>query len=51
VKVLGQPETIALLEKQGVEPQSSSPGELARYTEREFNTWGRVVKEAGIKAQ
>jgi tripartite-type tricarboxylate transporter receptor subunit TctC len=51
VKVLKQPETVALLEKQGVEPQSSTPEELARYTEREYKTWGRVVKEAGIKAQ
>jgi tripartite-type tricarboxylate transporter receptor subunit TctC len=51
VKVLKQPDTVALLEKQGVEPQSSTPEELARYTERELNTWGRVVKEAGIKAQ
>lgn len=51
VAVLKQPETIALLEKQGVEPQSSTPEELARYTERELQTWGRVVKEAGIKAQ
>jgi len=51
VKVLKQPETVALLEKQGVEPQSSTPEELARYTQREYQTWGRVVKEAGIKAQ
>ncbi|HLS87520.1 MAG TPA: tripartite tricarboxylate transporter substrate binding protein [Burkholderiales bacterium] len=51
VNVLKQPETIALLEKQGVEPQSSTPEALARYTEEEFRTWGRVVKEAGIKAQ
>jgi tripartite-type tricarboxylate transporter receptor subunit TctC len=51
VKVLGTPEVIALLDKQGVEAQPGSPEELARYIEREYQTWGRVVKEAGIKAQ
>jgi len=51
VKVLGTPEVIALLDKQGVEPQPGTPEELARYIEREYQTWGKVVKEAGIKAQ
>ena len=51
VKVLGTPEVIALLDKQGVEPQPGTPDELARYIEREYQTWGKVVKEAGIKAQ
>jgi tripartite-type tricarboxylate transporter receptor subunit TctC len=51
VKVLGTPEVIALLDKQGVDAQPGTPEELARYIEREYNTWGKVVKEAGIKAQ
>jgi tripartite-type tricarboxylate transporter receptor subunit TctC len=50
-KALADKDTLALLEKQGVEPQASSPEELASYTAREYKTWGRVVKEAGIKAQ
>jgi len=50
-KVLGTPEVIGLLEKQGVEPQPGTPEDLARYIEREYQTWGKVVKEAGIKAQ
>jgi tripartite-type tricarboxylate transporter receptor subunit TctC len=50
-KALQHPETVALLYKQGVEPQPGTPEELARYVEREYQTWGRVVKEAGIKAQ
>jgi tripartite-type tricarboxylate transporter receptor subunit TctC len=50
-KVLGTPEVIGLLEKQGVEPQPGTPEELARYIAREYQTWGKVVKEAGIKAQ
>ena len=51
VKVLGTPEVVGLLGKQGVEPQPGTPEELARYIEREYQTWGRVVKEAGIKSQ
>ncbi|HYT47184.1 MAG TPA: tripartite tricarboxylate transporter substrate binding protein [Burkholderiales bacterium] len=51
VKVLGTREVIALLDKQGVEAQPGTPEELARYIEREYRTWGKVVKEAGIKAQ
>ena len=35
----------------GMEPQPSTPEELARYIDREFTTWGRVVKEAGIQAE
>ncbi len=50
-KALNNPETVGLLHKQGVEPQPGTPEELARYVEREYQTWGRVVKEAGIKAQ
>jgi tripartite-type tricarboxylate transporter receptor subunit TctC len=51
VKVLRQPEVRDLLNKQGVEPQPGTPDELKRYMESEFRTWGRVVKDAGIKAQ
>ena len=51
VKALAAPEVVALLEKQGLEPSSSSPEELARYIASEYETWGKVVKQAGIKAQ
>jgi tripartite-type tricarboxylate transporter receptor subunit TctC len=51
VKALAAPNVIALLQKQGLEPSSSSPEELARYIEREYDTWGKVVKAAGIKTQ
>jgi tripartite-type tricarboxylate transporter receptor subunit TctC len=51
VKALANPEAIALLHKSGTEPKSSTPEEFARYIEREYQVWGRVVKEAGIKAQ
>lgn len=51
VKALNDPAAAELLHKQGLEPSPSSPAELARYMEREYETWGKVVKQAGIKAQ
>jgi tripartite-type tricarboxylate transporter receptor subunit TctC len=51
VKALQSPEAVALLDRQGVEPQPGTPEELARYVAREYDTWGKVVKEAGIKAE
>src|SRR5882762_11874928 len=51
VKALVAPEVQAAFDKQGVEAQPGTPEELARYIAREYQTWGKVVKEAGIKAQ
>ena len=51
VKALNDPAAVDLLNKQGLEPSPSSSAELARYMEREYETWGKVVKQAGIKAQ
>jgi len=51
VKALAAPEVQAAFDKQGVEAQPGTPEELARYIAREYQTWGRVVKQAGIKAQ
>ncbi len=51
VKVLRQPEVRDLLNKQGVEPKPTTQEELKRYIDSEYRTWGKVVKDAGIKAQ
>jgi tripartite-type tricarboxylate transporter receptor subunit TctC len=51
VKALGAPEVRAAFDKQGVEAQPGTPEELGRYIAREYQTWGRVVTDAGIKAQ
>jgi tripartite-type tricarboxylate transporter receptor subunit TctC len=51
VKALGTPEVRELLAKQGLEPKPGTGEELAAHIKREYDTWGRVVKEAGIKAQ
>ena len=50
VKALGSQEARELLNKQGLEPRPSTSAELAAYIEREYQTWGRVVKAAGITA-
>jgi len=51
VKALANQQVVAALHKTGTEPKSSSPEEFAAYIKREYDTWGKVVKEAGIKAQ
>jgi tripartite-type tricarboxylate transporter receptor subunit TctC len=51
VRTLNTPETHDQLLSHGEEPSPSTPEELARYIEREYKTWGRVVKEAGIQAE
>jgi tripartite-type tricarboxylate transporter receptor subunit TctC len=50
-KVLASTDTVAALHKQGVEPQPGTPEELAQYMRREYETWGKVVKQARIKPE
>jgi tripartite-type tricarboxylate transporter receptor subunit TctC len=49
VKALANPQAVAQLNKTGVEPHSMSPAEFGRYIANEYQTWGKVVKESGIK--
>ena len=51
VKVLNTPEVREQLLAQGMEPQPGTSEELGRYIQREYTTWGKVVKAAGIKAE
>ena len=51
VATLRDPVVVDLLRKQGTEPSPSTPAELGRYIEREYQTWGKVVKDAGIKGE
>jgi len=39
------------LRNQGVEPQPGTPAQLAAFMKSELETWGRVVREAGIKVE
>ena len=50
-KALANPKVIEQMEKTGVEPLAMTPEEVGRYIRREYDTWGKVVKEAGIKPQ
>ena len=50
-KALADPKTVAALAKTGVEPQPMTPAEFGKYIAREYQTWGRVVKDAHIKAE
>jgi tripartite-type tricarboxylate transporter receptor subunit TctC len=51
IKTLNLPEVVEALHKQGLDPSPSTPAELAAFMQREFDTWGKVVKQAGIKAE
>jgi tripartite-type tricarboxylate transporter receptor subunit TctC len=51
VKVLRQPETITQLTEQGVDVIASTPEELAALAAADAARLGKVVREAGIKAE
>jgi tripartite-type tricarboxylate transporter receptor subunit TctC len=51
VKVLKDPEVRAELAKHGLEPVPGTPEQLARYVDMETDVWGKVVRQANIKAE
>ena len=48
VATLKDPATHAAILKQGEEPTPSTPEELGRHIKSEYETWGKVIREAGI---
>jgi tripartite-type tricarboxylate transporter receptor subunit TctC len=50
VKILESPELKARLGPQGIELSTNSPAEFARFIREDNAKWGRIIKEAGIKA-
>lgn len=48
VKTLNDPGVHAAILKQGEEPAPSTPEELARHIRSEYETWGKVIRDAGI---
>lgn len=48
---MATPQVRDALHKQGLEAATGTPEELGAYMKREYDTWARVVKQAGIKAQ
>lgn len=49
--LMQEPETRDRLLAQGAEPQPGSPEDLRRYLAGEIAKWGKVIREAGIKAE
>jgi len=50
-RVLAMPDVQATLAKQGIEVRASTSAEMAAAIKADLARWGRVVKEANIKAQ
>lgn len=48
---LGEPAGVDLLLRAGIEPEASTPDELAAFARSETEKWGRIVKSAGIEPQ
>jgi tripartite-type tricarboxylate transporter receptor subunit TctC len=51
VKVLNDPQVVAELAKNGLDPAPGTREELAHYMEREYQQWGKVIREAKITAE
>ena len=47
-KVLNDPQVVAALAKEGLDPAPGTRDELAQYIERESVKWGKIVREANI---
>src|SRR5262249_54575176 len=50
VKILGAPDLKARLAPQGIELVTNSPAEFAQFIREDNAKWGKIVKEAGIRA-
>jgi tripartite-type tricarboxylate transporter receptor subunit TctC len=50
VKILNSPDLKARLGPQGIELVTNSPADFARFIREDNAKWGKVIKEAGIKA-
>jgi tripartite-type tricarboxylate transporter receptor subunit TctC len=48
---MNEPETRDRLLAQGAEPQPGTPEDLRRHLAGEIEKWGKVIREAGIKAE
>jgi tripartite-type tricarboxylate transporter receptor subunit TctC len=46
-----RPDVQAKLEAIGIQPLSSTPGELAKFIPSEITKWGQLVKDAGIQPE
>jgi tripartite-type tricarboxylate transporter receptor subunit TctC len=51
VKAMNAPDLRERLAAIGSEPGSGSPEDAAAFLRREYEQWGKVIREAGIKAE
>ncbi|MBI3068345.1 MAG: tripartite tricarboxylate transporter substrate binding protein [Betaproteobacteria bacterium] len=51
VRALQQPDVHRTLSNHGFEPVGNTPQEFAAYIKAEIAKWGKVIKEAGIRAE
>lgn len=51
VRALKLPEVKERLNKAGFEAAASSPEEFTAYVKSEYERWGKIVKQSGVKAQ
>jgi len=51
LKVIAMPDVQQSLTRQGLEPETSTPQELAARIKSETATWAQVIKDAGIKGE
>ncbi len=51
VKAMATPETRERLAAMGGEPASSTPGQTAEFLRAEYARWGKLIKDAGIRAE
>ena len=51
VKVMAEPQTRERLRAQGGEPDSRAPAEFSEFMRAEHARWGKVIREANIKAE
>src|SRR4051794_17648835 len=51
VKVMNTPETRPSLSAMGGEPASATPEQTGKFLQAEYARWGKVIREAGIKAE
>jgi tripartite-type tricarboxylate transporter receptor subunit TctC len=50
-RILALPEVKAKLAPQGIELVTQSPEEFARFIRADYEKWGKVIKEAGIRGE
>jgi tripartite-type tricarboxylate transporter receptor subunit TctC len=50
-KALAAPDQLKRFQDRGLDIIASTPEELAAHLQKEYQRWGRVIKERGMKAE